>query len=98
MVGNKSKTEGIRKTVYFGDSENALLEYALKESNNKFAAYIKGLIKKDMNKEPLENIVKNIVEDYLNNKQITTNAIEQPKELSYDDEGMNALNKFIGRK
>lgn len=98
MEENKVSNKGTRKTVYFGDGEDKILEYALKQSKN-FASYVKRLIEEDMKKEkePLEKTIKKIVEDYLNNKQITISTTEMQKEIKFEQEDINALNKLMRR-
>jgi hypothetical protein len=90
----ETNNKGTRKTIYFSESEDKLLKHVSDHASN-FAAYIKDLIKKDMEKEPFKETVIKIIEDYLKNKQITVNDIE--KEIKFNNEDINALNKFMKR-
>jgi hypothetical protein len=91
MENNK----GTRKTIYFSESEETILNYALSQTSN-FASYIKDLIKKDMEKEPFKDQVIKIIEDYLKEKQITVSGNIKEK-IDFDNEGLQALNNFMKR-
>jgi hypothetical protein len=90
-----AENKGIRKTIYFSENDEYLLNHALKQSNN-FAAYVKELIKKDMEKESFESKVTRIVEKYLKDKEISITE-SKSKETKFNEEDINALNILMKR-
>lgn len=90
-----AESKGIRKSIYFSENDEYLLDYVLKQSNN-FAAYVKELIKKDMEKEPFEDQVVKIIEKYLKNKKISIGELDN-KESEFNEEDINALNMLMKR-
>lgn len=91
-----AESKGIRKSIYFSENDEYLLDYVLKQSNN-FAAYVKELIKKDMEKEPFEDQVVKIIEKYLKNNKISISESDN-KESEFNEEDINALNMLMKRR
>ncbi|MCB2308879.1 hypothetical protein LGL08_20660 [Clostridium estertheticum] len=97
--------EIIRKTLSFGENEQDLYDFCMENSEKqgkKFATFVKDVLRGRMNnEEPLESLIDKRIKEYLKDKNVTVDVVEEENAISiskYDDDDKSSLKNFLTGK